>query len=147
MPPEAPGIILVPDSDAEILRRQCEASAHAYRDSGVVHQVQLIPLGQGQACIRVFGNFRQFVALLDRLKFPDSGWKPHERFSAWWKQNQMLQPGAERGLLFLNNNSGTCSLLHIRDGSRRKLIRGCSPFRYAPLNPDTLQFLECTSFE
>ena len=138
---------MVKEPDAEILRRQCEASAHAYRDSGVVHKVQMIPLGNGQACIRVFGNFQQFVVLLDRLKFPDSGWKSHGRFSAWWNENQMLQPASERGLLHLNSNEGACSVLDIRNGSRRKLISGCAPFRNAPLNPDTLQFLECTSFE
>ncbi len=147
LPREAPGIILIQQADAEILRRQCEASAHSFRDSGNGHMVQLIPLGDREACIRLYGSFAQFTALLHSLRFPDSGWKPHHRFTGWWKQSLMLQPAPERGLLLQNSANGACSLLDIRKGVRQKQPTACPPFRAAPRNPDTLQLLECTSFE
>lgn len=145
-PVEAPGIILVHEANAEILRRQCEASAHSCRDSLTMHKVQLILLREGEVCIRMYGSFTQFRILLHRLKFPDSGWKPHQRFTGWWKQKLMLQPAPKYGFLLQSTPDGACTLLDIRD-SRQKKHAACQAFRSVPLNPDTLQFLECVSFE
>ena len=146
-PQDAPGIIVIAQANAEILRRQCEASAHANRNNGTAHKVQLIPLSRGMACIRIYGNFPQFTALLNSLKFPDSGWKPQSRALGWWKQYMLCQASEEPMMLYLVETGKACALLNLSSGERRTADMYGPNFISQQVNPDTLQFLECTSFE
>lgn len=143
---QAQGLILIAHPDAETLRRQCEASAAGFK-SQYPHSVQLIQCDSISACIRVFGSQEQFTQLMNRLRYPDSGWKPHKTFSGWWQQQYLFRHAGQQGILLSAEANGSCLRWNLNNGTRTRAAGQCAEFSAAPLNPDTLQFLESTSFE
>lgn len=143
---EAKGLILVAHPDVETLRRQCEASAAAFRTQHP-HSVQLILCDSASACIRVFGSQEQFTRLMNQLRHPDSGWKPHKAFSGWWQQHFLFRHAEQDGILFSADARGSCLRWNLMDRTSTQTTEACQAFFPAPLNPDTLQFLEGISFE
>jgi hypothetical protein len=139
-------LILLAHPDVETLRRQCEASAAAFKGQHP-HSVQLILRDSASACIRVFGAQEQFTRLMSRLRHPDSGWKPHMTFSGWWQQQQLFRPADQQGILFSADANDSCLRWNLNDGTTAPARGQCPKFFSAPLNPDTLQFLESISFE
>lgn len=145
-PVQAQGLILLAHPDVEILRRQCEASAAAFKTQHP-HSVQLILRDSAMACIRVFGAQEQFTQLMNRLRHPVSGWKPHNTFSGWWQQQYLFRPANQQGILFCTDANDSCLRWNLYNGSRTPALGACTAFIPAPLNPDTLQFMESISFE
>jgi len=145
--PEAPGFILIEHGDAEVLRRQCEAAARSAQSENRHIRVQLIPLPNRKYCIRLYGSRTDLSHLLNSLKHPDSGWKPHAKPIAWWRGDTMLLTTAKPGILLLRTRSGLCAAILSDKAENPLRTDDCVPFLHLPLNPDTLTLMESTSFE